>query len=223
MFRVEIDVTSMKKELLRGPWATLSPKELKKAVLMGLRRTRSGVAGDVARALRPHLRIKTGAAGGRLRDLKRRTHLAGNLRDPSADIDDIEARVYVGRKPEQAAHFDPRQRKKRIHGGQIVTLRVLGRREKIGGFAQVRGRNVEPTRPGAVIVGRTNRERGPLRGMGLLSASEIISGSGQQGALIVNAGVRLRREMDSALRYALGVKAGTISVRGRGRSAGVGA
>ena len=218
MFKIDIDVTSIRSELLKAHWAALSPKEFKRAVLMGLRRTRSGVAGDVARVLRPHLRIKTGASSGRLRALKRRAHLAGNLRDSSADIDDLEARVYVGRKPEQAAHYDPRLRKKRIHGGQIVTVRVLGKRQKISGFAQLRGKNAEPTHPRAVIVSRTGGARGPLAGMGLLSASEIVIQSGQQGALLANAGVRFRREMDSALRFAVGVKAGQIHVRSRARS-----
>ena len=190
--------------------SALSDRVVKNALRMGMRRTMKGVRGDTMKRLRPHLKDRSKPLGERLKGLRRRVHFETNIKSLEAGRGDPFIRARVGRKPEQGVLFDARARTRKGH--QLVSVDVLGTRTISGGFLQAHKRNTANVR-GAVLMRRTGRERGPLAGLSIMSASDILTRTHQEQAFILNAGGRFKREMDDAVRYAVGVATGRISVR----------
>mgnify|MGYP000570488948 CR=1 FL=1 len=205
MITFELDASELNESL-----GALSDRAIKNALRMGMRRTMQGVRGDAVKRLRSHLKDRSKPLGERLKSLRRRVHFETNIKSIEAGREDPFIRARVGRTPEQGVLFDARARTRKGH--QHVSVNVLGTRVLSGGFLQAHKRNTTNVR-GAVLMRRTGRERGPLAGLSLLSASDILTRTNQEQAFILAAGGRFKREIDDAVRYAVGVATGRISVR----------
>jgi hypothetical protein len=202
MYKIEVDVGEVDTRL-----ALLSENASKSAARMGLRRTMRGVSGDVARLLKPHL-------APRLAQLRKRVRYETNVRRSGVALGDLFTVAHVGTKPEHAAHFNPRLRRRK--GRQVVTVDDVGTRRESGGWLWNRGKNTN-TKAGAILIRRKGPKRGPLEGMLLRSPSEVILRAGKETALLARMEARFRDEMGQAFRFAVRRATGEIvSSRGRG-------